>query len=58
VDPDEDGEDVVVLMETAKQADLERALGKLAKDRDGHIGLRLRGPIAAYDFVAALTPDD
>jgi gas vesicle protein GvpL/GvpF len=51
------GDEVAVLMDTARQADLERAVGKLARDWDQRAGLRLVGPIAPYDFVVALTPD-
>jgi len=45
-----------VLVETAKAADLERTLGKLARDWDGLVQLQLIGPIAAYDFVGTAPP--
>jgi len=54
---DEDGADVAVLADTARQDDLERAIGKLADDWEGRVSLRLRGPMAPYDFVAELAPD-
>jgi hypothetical protein len=54
---DEDGADVAVLADTARQGDLERAIGKLADDWEGRVSLRLRGPMAPYDFVAELAPD-
>lgn len=50
------GAEVAVLMATAKEADLERALEDLAGDWEGRVRLRLRGPIAPYDFVSDLAP--
>jgi hypothetical protein len=61
----EDGDDgsgtgtaVAVLMPVAKQPDLEAALDNLARDWDGRAGLWLRGPVAAYDFLAPLTEEE
>jgi gas vesicle protein GvpL/GvpF len=44
------------LVETDKTPDLERALGKLARDWDGLVQLQLIGPVAAYDFVGTAPP--
>jgi hypothetical protein len=50
--------DVAVLMAMDREPDVKRALGELARDRPGGAGLRLRGPIAPYDFVTDLTPQE
>jgi hypothetical protein len=42
---------VAVLAEVERQDDLEAAVEKLADDWDGRVEMRLRGPLAAYDFV-------
>lgn len=47
---------VAFLAEIDKEAELERALEKLARDWEGRIELRLLGPLAAYDFVGADQP--
>jgi hypothetical protein len=44
------------LAETGKAGDLEQALQGLARDWDGRVELRLMGPLAPYDFVAARAP--
>ena len=46
------------LAETGKAGDLEQALGRLARDWDGRVELRLMGPMAAYDFVGAPAPGE
>lgn len=51
---DEGGADVALLADTAGQDDLEQATAKLAADWEGRVTLRLRGPMAPYDFVADL----
>ena len=53
-----DAVEVAVLMETARQDDLERDVGELAGRWDDRVDLRVLGPLAAYDFVTALTPAD
>lgn len=50
-----DGADVAVLIPTASEADLERTVAELGRSWDGRVSLRLRGPLAPYDFVADLT---
>lgn len=50
--------EVAVLIETARLPDLEQVVDDLARDWDGVASLWLSGPVAAYDFVAALTPPD
>ncbi|MBO0683255.1 MAG: GvpL/GvpF family gas vesicle protein [Candidatus Dormibacteraeota bacterium] len=44
---------VAVLVETARQADLERIVGQAAHEWEGRVNLRLLGPMAAYDFAQA-----
>jgi gas vesicle protein GvpL/GvpF len=46
------------LADTGKAGDLEQALGRLARDWDGRVELRLMGPMAAYDFVGAPAPGE
>lgn len=53
-----DGAEVAVLLPVAKQQDLEESLERMTRDWEGRPGLRLHGPIAAYDFVAPLTEED
>jgi Gas vesicle synthesis protein GvpL/GvpF len=50
----EDAVNLALLAETAKQPDLERVVGHSARDWDGRVMLRLLGPMAPYDFVAAV----
>lgn len=50
---EEDAAHVAVLVETARQAELEDALRELGSDWADRIGLRLLGPLAPYDFVTA-----
>ncbi|HET6192801.1 MAG TPA: GvpL/GvpF family gas vesicle protein [Trebonia sp.] len=45
-----------LLVESSAVPDLEQAVQRLASDWDGVIELRLIGPMAAYDFVAAADP--
>ena len=42
---------VALLVETARQRDLEDALDDLAQQWEGRVNLRLLGPLAPYDFV-------
>jgi hypothetical protein len=44
---------VAVLAEVERHDDLEAAVEKLADNWDGRVEMRLRGPLAAYDFVVA-----
>jgi hypothetical protein len=47
---------VALLVDSDRVADLERALGELAGEWADRVGLRLLGPMAAYDFVSARMP--
>lgn len=51
-----DAVNVALLIKTAGQADLEKALDKLARDWTGRVSMRLLGPMAPYDFVTTLQP--
>lgn len=42
-----------LLVESSAAQELEQAVERLARDWDGRVELRLIGPMAAYDFVAA-----
>jgi hypothetical protein len=54
---EEDAANIAVLAETGKQADLEQAVGDLAREWEGRIDLRLLGPMAPYDFVVTQAPE-
>ena len=47
---------VALLAEITRQDELEQALSDLASDWDGRIEIRLRGPMAPYDFTPASLP--
>ena len=53
---EEDAVHVAVLVETARQEELEQALSELAREWEDRVTLQLLGPMAAYDFVATLAP--
>ncbi|TDD09382.1 GvpL/GvpF family gas vesicle protein [Nonomuraea deserti] len=44
---------LAVLVETAREDELEQALDKIAERWAGRVELRLLGPLAAYDFIVA-----
>lgn len=48
---EEDALHIACLAETAKQADLEAAVDRMAREWEGRVKLRLLGPLAPYDFV-------
>lgn len=48
---EEDAVHVACLAETARQPDLEQAVGELADEWRDRVQLRLLGPLAPYDFV-------
>jgi Gas vesicle synthesis protein GvpL/GvpF len=48
---------VAFLVETSREKDMQQALEDLAKDWEGRVELRLLGPMAVYDFVAATEPE-
>ncbi len=54
---EEDAAQVAVLVEVARQDELEQAVGALAEQWDGRVEMRLLGPLAAYDFVLSPTPE-
>lgn len=54
---EEDAANLAVLVETAKQDELESAVSDLAGQWESRVTLRLLGPMAPYDFVATGTPE-
>ncbi|WP_067864053.1 GvpL/GvpF family gas vesicle protein [Nocardia shimofusensis] len=54
---EEDAVHIAVLIELARQGDLEQTLTELAQEWDGRVELSLLGPMAAYDFVVAPQPE-
>ncbi|WP_020658735.1 GvpL/GvpF family gas vesicle protein [Amycolatopsis benzoatilytica] len=54
---EEEAVHLAVLAETARQAELEEAVGELANEWEGRVQVRLLGPLAAYDFVVTRTPE-
>ncbi|WP_159849531.1 GvpL/GvpF family gas vesicle protein [Nocardia sp. CY41] len=55
---EEDAVHVAVLVELARQEELEDTLRRLGEDWDGRVELNLLGPMAAYDFVTKRTPEE
>jgi hypothetical protein len=53
---EEDAVHVALMVETAKQQDLEQAIRKVAEDWAGRVTVRVLGPMAPYDFIAAQSP--
>lgn len=53
---EEDAVNIAVLVEQAREQELEQALDELAREWEGRIRLSLLGPMAAYDFVATMAP--
>ena len=51
-----DAVNVALLIKTAEQAGLEKAVEKLARDWTGRVNMRLLGPMAPYDFVTTSQP--
>ncbi|MGK8500998.1 GvpL/GvpF family gas vesicle protein [Nocardia asiatica] len=54
---EEEAVHVAVLVELARQEELEEALRRLGAEWDGRVELNLLGPMAAYDFVTKRTPE-
>lgn len=54
---EEDAVHIAVLIELAKEPDLEEAVNKLAQEWDGRVEMRVLGPMAAYDFVMKREPE-
>jgi hypothetical protein len=55
---EEDAANVALLVETDRQADLERAVERLAREWEGRVTVRLLGPMAPYDFVVTQAPQE
>lgn len=55
---EEDAANVALLVETERQADLERAVERLEQEWEGRVTVRLLGPMAPYDFVVAQAPQE
>jgi hypothetical protein len=53
-----DAVNVAVLAKLSEEQDIEEAVEALAGDWEGRIKLRLRGPLAPYDFVVQPKPGD
>lgn len=53
---EEDAVNVAVLVDVAKQEELERAVDDLASEWEGRVEVRLLGPMAPYDFVVTDAP--
>jgi hypothetical protein len=49
-----DAFNVAFLVDIEQKGDVERVIENLAREWDGRIQLRLRGPMAAYDFVPTM----
>ncbi|TQC46273.1 GvpL/GvpF family gas vesicle protein [Rhodococcus sp. WS4] len=54
---EEEAAQVAVLVEVARQEELEKAVGALAEEWDGRVDMRLLGPLAPYDFVVTAKPE-
>ncbi|WP_433677891.1 GvpL/GvpF family gas vesicle protein [Nocardia sp. CA-119907] len=54
---EEDAVHLAVLIESARQAELEDMLRQLISDWEGRVELDLLGPMAAYDFVTKRAPE-
>lgn len=54
---EEEAVHIAVLVELARQQELEETLRRLGEEWDGRVELNLLGPMAAYDFVTKRTPE-
>jgi hypothetical protein len=54
---EEEAVHIAVLVELARQKDLEETLRRLGEDWEGRVELSLLGPMAAYDFVTKRTAE-
>lgn len=54
---EEDSANIAVLVDTARQDELEHAVSDMASQWDGRIRVRLLGPMAPYDFVITAAPE-
>ncbi|MDA1360711.1 GvpL/GvpF family gas vesicle protein [Glycomyces luteolus] len=53
-----DAVNVAVLAKLSDEKEIEESVEALASDWEGRVNLRLRGPLAPYDFVVQLKPGD
>jgi hypothetical protein len=53
-----DAAHVAFLVDTDDEGDVEQVVEELARDWEGRIEVRLLGPMAAYDFVGTVVPED
>jgi Gas vesicle synthesis protein GvpL/GvpF len=53
-----DAAHVAVLAEIVREPELEDALQKFVREWEGRVKLRLLGPLAPYDFVTSLKPNE
>ncbi|MFE4498463.1 GvpL/GvpF family gas vesicle protein [Rhodococcus sp. NPDC056743] len=54
---EEDAAQVSVLIEVARQDELENRVDELAQQWEGRVEMRVLGPLAAYDFVVTRKPE-
>lgn len=54
---EQDAVHLALLVDRGQQGALERAVGDLAREWEGRVELRLRGPLAPYDFVVTAPPE-
>ncbi|MFZ2173194.1 MAG: GvpL/GvpF family gas vesicle protein [Rhodococcus sp. (in: high G+C Gram-positive bacteria)] len=54
---EKDAAQVAVLVEVARQKELEQTVGDLAQDWESRVEMRVLGPLAPYDFVVTQKPE-
>ncbi|QYN38090.1 GvpL/GvpF family gas vesicle protein [Pseudonocardia sp. DSM 110487] len=55
---EEDAVHLACLVETDRQGEFQSAVDEIAREWDGRIEMRVRGPLAPYDFVVTQTPGE
>jgi hypothetical protein len=53
---EDDAVHVAFLVDAGQEQEMEKAVGDLARKREGRVELRVLGPMAAYDFVGTTQP--
>jgi hypothetical protein len=53
-----DAINLALLIKTPSQPELEKAVDKFAREREGQMNIRLLGPMAPYDFVVTTEPEN
>lgn len=48
---------IAFLVDLNKEDEFDEAVDALGRDWEGRVRLRLRGPLAPYDFVVTLRPE-